>query len=129
MPDTDAAVVADDYWAYHCNTAHFWNIDRGDVDQIESWEDLSPGGVTERVQQLEAFARRADSTLADLEGDRARTMMAAVAFNARATAALLPYTRDLSLVAGPMNLAAFMTVMVPGYALTTRQHGDGYVAK
>lgn len=130
MPDTDAVLVADDYWAYHCNSAHFWNIDRGDVDQIEHWEDLSPGGVAERVQRLEEFARRADSALAGVEdGDRPRTMMAAVSFSARATAALLPYTRDLSLVAGPMNLAAFMTVMVPGYVLTTRQHGEGYIAK
>ena len=47
----------------------------------------------------------------------------------RATTALLPYERDLSLVAGPFNFIAFIDVLVPGYSLITRQHGQGYIDK
>ncbi len=45
------------------------------------------------------------------------------------TATDLPYLRDLFLVASPFNFAAFLTVLVPGYELITRRHGEGYVAK
>ncbi len=62
-------------------------------------------------------------------GDRERTMVAALSFSARATASSLPFMRDLALVAGPFNFATFLSVFVPGYALITRQHGEGYVAK
>ena len=37
--------------------------------------------------------------------------------------------RDLVLVAGPFNFATFLSVLVPGYELITRRHGEGYVAK
>ncbi len=56
-------------------------------------------------------------------------MLAALSFSARSTAAKLPYERDLALVAAPVNLATFLSVLVPGYALTTREHGEGYLAK
>ena len=41
-----ARALADEYWAYYRDTAQLWNIDRGDVEQIERWEDLS--GVRRR---------------------------------------------------------------------------------
>jgi hypothetical protein len=33
--------LANEYWAFYRRTAQLWNIDRGDVDEIERWEDLS----------------------------------------------------------------------------------------
>ncbi len=129
MSAADAARLADEYWAYHRGSAHMWNIDRGDVEQIEHWEDFSPEATSVRLERLEQFAARAESIgQAELD-DRAHALAAAVAFSARATAAMLPYVRDLSLVAGAFNFAAYLTVMVPGYGLTTRAHGQGYITK
>ena len=54
-----ARVLADEYWAYYRDTAQLWNIDRGDVDEIERWEDLSGPGVAERVRRLGEFGERA----------------------------------------------------------------------
>jgi len=85
--------LADDYWWYHRSTAQLWNIDRGDVDQIEHWEDLSPGGVADRVARLVNFGQRADELGRTELDDRARALIAAVAFSARANAALLPRHR------------------------------------
>ena len=122
--------LADEYWAYHRSTAQMWNIDRGDVEQIACWEDLSPEGTAARAARLDDFARRADGLLAGSgASDRERTLLAALSFSARATASGLPYARDLGLVASPMSLPTFLSVLVPGYALTTVQHGEGYVAK
>lgn len=127
---TNAAVtaLADEYWTFHRSTAQLWNIDRGDVEQVAYWEDLSRAGVAERVDRLDHFARRAES-LRDVGDDRDQTLTAAVAFSARSTIAVLPYARDLTLVAGPVNLTTFLTVMTPGYALSTAEHGRGYVTK
>ena len=129
MSDQRAERLADDYWAYHRSTAQFWNIDRGDVEQIAHWEDLSPVGVAERVQRLGEFAKSAEALAAIVTDDNARAITAAVGFSARANAATLPYVRDVTLVAGMFNLTEFLTTMVPGYRLTTRRHGEGYVGK
>lgn len=126
---SDVVSLADEYWEYYRTTAQLWNIDRGDLDQIEEWEDLSPPGVAARLRQLDAFAQRAEAMSAAECSDRERTMLAALSFNARATATELPFLRDLLLVASPFNFATFLTVLVPGYELTTRRHGEGYVAK
>jgi uncharacterized protein (DUF885 family) len=45
------------------------------------------------------------------------------------TAVDLPWYRDRELVSAPIGLVANLPVYVPRYALTTREHGDGYVAK
>jgi uncharacterized protein (DUF885 family) len=128
MADSAVTALADDYWEFHRSTAQLWNIDRGDVEQIEQWEDLSRDGVADRIRRLDEFARRADALLHS-GGEREQSIVAAVAFSARAMAATLPCQRDLTLVAGVANLATFLTVMTPGYALTTADHGAGYVTK
>ena len=56
-------------------------------------------------------------------------MLAAVSFSAAATASLLPWMRNRGLVSGPFNFAVFLSVLVPGYSLVTRAHGEGYIAK
>jgi uncharacterized protein (DUF885 family) len=105
-----------------------WNIDRGDVDQVAEWEDFSPTGVRDRIARLSTFAEQAtaDGSTVDAEG---KSLLAAVGFSAQASAALLPFERDLSMVAAPFNLVTFLSVLVPGYALTTSEHGHGYVTK
>jgi uncharacterized protein (DUF885 family) len=125
----DVVELADEYWSYYRGSAQLWNIDRGDVDQIEHWEDLSPTGVASRIERLATFASLAQSLASDQLTERDTTLLAAVEFSAKATAALLPFERDLSLVAGPFNFAAFVEVLVPGYSLVTAAHGHGYVAK
>jgi uncharacterized protein (DUF885 family) len=121
--------LADDYWAYYRHTAQLWNIDRGDVDEIEKWEDLSGSGVAERVRRLGEFGDRAQRSTDVAIGDENVSLLAAVTFSAAATASLLPWMRNRGLVSGPFNFAAFLSVLVPGYSLVTRGHGEGYVAK
>jgi uncharacterized protein (DUF885 family) len=120
---------ADEYWEYFRGSAQLWNIDRGDVDQIEHWEDLSPSGVANRIERLGSFANRAAALTTPGTGDRDRSLLAAVEFSARATAVTLPFERDLSMVAGPFNFVTFVSVLIPGYSLVTREHGLGYIAK
>ena len=85
MATSPASVLADDYWAFFRNTAQLWNIDRGDVDQLVHWEDLSGDGVDSRVTALEGFARRAEVLQGEDVSDGDRTLLAAVAFGARST--------------------------------------------
>ena len=121
--------MADEYWAYYRDTAQLWNIDRGDVDEIERWEDLSGPGVAERVRRLGEFGERAERCRDVDTHDRDVSLLAAVSFSAAATASLLPWMRNRGLVGGPFNFAAFLSVLVPGYSLVTRGHGEGYIAK
>jgi uncharacterized protein (DUF885 family) len=122
-------VLADEYWAYHRDTAQLWNIDRGDVDEIGKWEDFSGSGVAERVRRLGEFGERAQRSTGVETEDQDVSLLAAVSFSAAATASLLPWMRDRGLVSGPFNFAAFLAVLVPGYSLVTRGHGEGYIAK
>jgi uncharacterized protein (DUF885 family) len=126
---SDALTLADEYWSYYRSSAQLWNIDRGDVDQIEQWEDLSPSGVASRFEQLAAFASRAAGCATGELTERDLGLLAAIQFSAEATTATLPFERDLSLVAGPFSFATFVSVLIPGYGLATREHGRGYVAK
>ena len=121
--------LADEYWNYFRGTEQLWNVDRGDVEQIERWEDLSATGVSDRIAELTRFAQRAEKVRREGLDDRQLTVLGALTFSARATAAGLPYARDLSLVAGSFPFAALLSVLVPGYTLVTRQHGQGYVNK
>ncbi|MDQ1423053.1 MAG: hypothetical protein QOD72_551 [Acidimicrobiaceae bacterium] len=121
--------LADEYWDYFRTSAQLWNIDRGDVDQVAQWEDLSGSGVSRRIEELRGFAQRADDFPRDGLGDRELTLLGALSFSAGSTAVGLPYLRDLSLVAGPANFATFLSVFVPSYVLSTRAHGRGYVDK
>lgn len=126
---SDVWDLADDYWDYYRGTEQLWNVDRGDVEQIEHWEDLSATGVADRIARLSAFAQQAETLQRKDLDDKQLTVLGALGFSARATAAGLPYTRDLSLVAGSFPFSAWLSVLVPGYTLVTRQHGQGYVTK
>jgi hypothetical protein len=109
MVMSPATMLADDYWAFFRDTAQLWNIDRGDVDQVESWEDLSVDGVSRRVAALEEFGRRGDALLSDDVRDDDPTLLSTVAFGAGSNAGALPYQRDLTLVDGSMNATALLT--------------------
>jgi uncharacterized protein (DUF885 family) len=126
---SDAVTLADEYWNYYRGSAQLWNIDRGDVDQIEQWEDLSPSGVASRFQQLATYASEAGRLADGMLSERDLGLLAAIRFSAEATTATLPFERDLSLVAGPFSFATFVSVLIPGYALSTREHGEGYITK
>src|SRR5262245_35772840 len=100
--------LADEYWEYYRATSQLWNIDRGDVDEIERWEDLSASGVADRVARLGEFRLRAEQSVqADRDGHDL-SLSAAVAFSAAATASLLPWMRNRALISGPGNFAAFL---------------------
>jgi uncharacterized protein (DUF885 family) len=126
---TEARELADSYWAYYRRTSQLWNIDRGDVDEIEQWEDLSASGVDTRLARLGEFGARAARVGATNVAAAELSLLAAVAFSAEATAIALPWLRDRALATGPMNFATVLSVLVPNYGLVTRHHGDGYVAK
>ena len=126
-PGSGVWALADEYWEYFRSSAQLWNVDRGDVDQIERWEDLSEGGVAARCERLAEFAARAAMIPAHTSADS--TMAAAVGFSAASTAVTLPWTRDLALVGAPANLAFVLSTLVPGYALTSEREADGYLAK
>jgi uncharacterized protein (DUF885 family) len=121
--------LADDYWQYYRSSAQLWNIDRGDVENVEQWEDLSPAGVAARTERFGEFYRRAVAERSKSSTDAEQTLLAAVEFSAQTSASMLPFDRDLSLVAGPFNIVTFLSVLVPGYALTTPRHGEGYITK
>ncbi|MGH3518349.1 MAG: DUF885 domain-containing protein [Haloechinothrix sp.] len=124
-----ARALADGYWAYYRDTAQLWNIDRGDVDEIERWEDLSGSGVAERIRRLGEFGGQADRSLSGDPHGQDASLLAAVSFSAAATASVLPWMRNRGLVSGPFSLATFLSLLVPGYSLVTRRHGEGYIAK
>lgn len=127
---TQAAVLAlaDEYWAFHRGTAQLWNIDRGDVDQVEHWEDFAAEAIASRIETLHGFVRRSEQLLGSTVGHD-RTLVMAVEFSARAMIASLPYLRDSALVAGPFDVVTWMTVLVPAYELTTAAQGRGYAQK
>ena len=126
---SDAVALADEYWEFYRGSAQMWNIDRGDVEQIAHWEDYSPNGVAARTERLNSFASRAAGLSSAVLSERDHSLVAAVAFSARSASSMLPYERDLALVASPFNFATYLSVLVPGYSLVTREHGEGYLAK
>ena len=76
----NVAALADEYWSFHRGTAQLWNIDRGDLEQIEHWEDLTADGTRTRLETLGRFARRAaDLSRSATTGER--TLIAAVEFS------------------------------------------------
>ena len=93
---TDARALADDYWAYYRRTSQLWNIDRGDVDEIEQWEDLSASGVDTRLARLGEFGARAARVGATNVAAAELSLLAAVAFSAEATAIALTTPRRLA---------------------------------
>lgn len=126
----DAGVVlADEYWAYFHATQQLFNIDRGDVDEVEHWDDFSPEGLAAEVQCLLSFADRAETLARAQPGDAAGGTLAAIAFSGRSTAVGRPWERDRTLVSAPVGLAAVLPTLVPRYVLVTRRHGEGYLAK
>jgi uncharacterized protein (DUF885 family) len=125
---SEARDLADDYWAHYRTTSQLWNIDRGDVDEIDQWEDLSASGLATRIGRLREYSTHAGRIEATAGADDA-SLLAAVAFSAGATSVALPWLRNRALVSGPMNFASFLSVLVPNYGLITPRHGDGYVAK
>jgi uncharacterized protein (DUF885 family) len=129
LPVSGAVQLADDYWRYYRDTSQLWNIDRGDVSQIDRWEDLSASGVTERIGSLRDFVARAEGLAAEDADEDHVPLLAAVSFSAAATAAQLPWMCNRGLVSSPFNFATFLSVLVPGYRLVTHRHGEGYVAK
>ena len=67
---SDVVTLADEYWDYYRATAQLWNIDRGDVDQIDQWEDLSVAGVATRLDHLAAIVEQAQEIVSrSLQGE------------------------------------------------------------
>jgi uncharacterized protein (DUF885 family) len=124
---SEATALAEEYWDYHVSTAQLSNIDRGDVEQIAHWDDFSAAGLAARQQRLRDFREQAEARPADSDEDT--STLAAIAFHAGTSAVSLPWFRDRELVSAPIGLVAILPVFVPRYALTTREHGEGYVAK
>ena len=124
---SDATALADEYWDHYRSTFQLWNAFRGDLEQIEHWDDLSAAGLADEEQRLRDFRQRAEALPADSEDDAAT--LGAVAFSAGSTAVSLPWTRDRDMVSAPTGFAAFLPVFVPRYPLATKEHGEGYVAK
>src|SRR6202049_864049 len=126
---SDAISLADEYWAYYRSTEQLWNIDRGDVEQIEHWEDFSPDGVAGRIERLTQLAEAADRLAQhDPPEDQAVTL-AMISFSARAAAPVLPWMRDRAQLSAPTGFATFLSVLVPRYPLTSLTDGKGYVTK
>jgi uncharacterized protein (DUF885 family) len=124
---SDVTALADEYWDCYRGISQLWNTYRGDLEEITRWDDLSAAGQASDQERMRDLARRAEALLPASE-DEAATL-AAVAFSAGSTAVALPWLRDRELVSAPTGFVSFLPVFVPRYALRTREHGDGYVAK
>ncbi len=58
---TGGMSLADEYWRFFHSTQQMFNIDRGDIEEIEHWDDFSPEGLAGEVQHLSSFADRAET--------------------------------------------------------------------
>ena len=68
------------YRTYYRGTSQPWNIDRGDVAEIEQWEDLSASGVNARIARLGEFGAEATRVGATDVAEADVSLLAAVAF-------------------------------------------------
>jgi uncharacterized protein (DUF885 family) len=119
--------LADEYWAFFVDTEQLRNIERGDLDHIDRWEDLSGRGVAERIEHRVGFAARA-STMPSADEDE-RATLAVIADDASAGAVELPWIRDRMYVSMPVGIVGYLTNFLARYPLRTSEHGEGYVAK
>jgi hypothetical protein len=62
--------LADEYWTFFHSTQQMFNIDRGDIEEIEHWDDLSPEGLAGEVQRLLSFADRAETLAVGQTGEK-----------------------------------------------------------
>lgn len=97
------------------------------AEHLERWEDLSATGIERRREVLTAFADEAEAVQCDDPADR--TLSETIAFTARASAQLLRWRNEQTLVNPAMGLHTVLFNALGRFSLTTADDGDRYLAK
>ena len=118
---------ADAYHRYRQSTDHHRLLWMGDLDQIEHWEDVTPDGLTRRIDELRNYADRADRIeSSDVEE---RALAETISFTARSAANQLIWRSELEFPNPAIGLVSTILTFLPRYSLVTRDHGERYHEK
>jgi uncharacterized protein (DUF885 family) len=101
-----------------------WN---GDVANLERWPDWSATGIDANIAGLLDIARRADAV--QTTGTLEQNLVEAVAFSARADAAILEIRPQLRALNPAFGLLSEMHAFLPRFPLVTADHGARYHEK
>jgi len=101
-----------------------WN---GDVTHLERWPDYSAAGIDARMAALLDIASRAEAV--PTTGTSERNLVEAVAFSARADAAILEIRPQLRAFNPAFGLLSVMHTFLPRFPLVTADHGERYHEK
>ena len=118
---------ADAYHRYRQSTDHHRLLWMGDLDQIEHWEDVTPDGLTRRIDELRNFADRADRI--ESSGVEERALAETISFTARSAANQLIWRSELEFPNPAIGLVSTILTFLPRYSLVTRDHGERYHEK
>ena len=119
--------LADSYYGYRQATDHHRLIWEGNLDQIEHWEDVSATAIENRIDELRAFADRADRM--DPHGAGEQALAQTISFTARSAANRLVWRNELEFPDPAIGLIPTILTFLPRYSLVTEDHGHRYHRK
>lgn len=126
-PNSTVTSLADEFVQFRLETEHEWALWAGDLTYLERWPDVSPQGLLERADRLEAFSRRAEDLGPASEGEA--ILLDTIAFTGRSQAIQLRWQPELSWVNDAMGIVPEIFTFLPRYPLTTSEDGDRYLEK
>lgn len=124
---SQVTALANEYFAYRQSTDHQRLLWRGELDQIEHWEDISPDGLDGRIRRLRDTADRAEAlTPADAPE---HALLDTIAFTARSDANQLIWRTEREFPNPAIGLVSTVLTFLPKYSLVTSDHGARYHEK
>jgi uncharacterized protein (DUF885 family) len=124
---SELTALANDYFGYRQSTDHQRLLWRGDLDQIEHWEDISPEGLEARIRRLRDAADRAEALEPSDSVEQA--LADTIAFTARSEANQLLWRTEREFPNPAIGLVPTILTFLPKYSLVTAEHGVRYHEK
>lgn len=122
-----AGQLADEFVDFRLATEHDWALWAGDLTHLEEWPDLSPEGLSSRLQGLSDFAQRAQA-MSPRDGAE-RTLLETIAFTGFAQVVQRKWEPELEWVNHANGLFSQVLTFLPRYPLVTSEHGERYLEK
>ncbi|MDE0572014.1 DUF885 domain-containing protein [Demequina sp. B12] len=121
--------LADEYYAYRQSTDLFRLLWDGSLENLDQWEDVSPGGIAQRQERLRDFVERAHALEIDESNPHEVALRDTVAVTAHAADLELQWSVELNVVNPRIGVLSLAEVFLSRFPLKTDEHGEQYLAK
>ncbi len=125
---SQALSIADEYFRLAKANDHLTGMWKGDVEYLESWQDLSEEGLAAYRSALTDIAERADAAREGADAADSITL-STVAWHARNAAYDTEALGTLAVHNPVVGVYSLLAAFLPRYSLVTRDHGRRYLEK